>query len=75
MALLRHEPLRSVELGERLSTEPRTTKRIIAALRAAGAWCRAHRLDWYEITTEIRGSERWHRLVDHPAETRGKRAG
>jgi ABC-type nitrate/sulfonate/bicarbonate transport system substrate-binding protein len=72
MALLRYAPIRSAELAECLGTEPRTTKRIIRALRDAGKWCRTHGLEWYEITTEIRGPERWHRLVDRPAETHRK---
>jgi hypothetical protein len=68
MALLRHGPVRSIELEIRLKTKWRTTKRILAAVREAGAWARAQGLPWYEIETEIRGAERWHRLVDHPAD-------
>jgi len=75
VALLRREPLRSIELSDRLGQQPRTTKRLLVTLREVGIWCRAHGLDWWEITTEIRGPERWHRLVDRPAETHSKRAG
>jgi hypothetical protein len=73
--LLRCEPLRSIELAKRIGAEPRTTKRIIASLREVGAWCREHGLPYWELVTEVRGRERWHRLVDYPAETRSKRAG
>jgi DNA-binding IclR family transcriptional regulator len=66
--LLRREPLRSIELAERLGQQPRTTKRLLVTLREVGAWCRTHGLDWWEIETEVRGAERWHRLVDRPAE-------
>jgi DNA-binding IclR family transcriptional regulator len=73
VALLRREPLRSIELAERLGQQPRTTKRLLVTLREVGAWCRAHGLDWWEVTTEVRGRERWHRLVDRPAEMKTKK--
>jgi predicted ArsR family transcriptional regulator len=68
LAILRHEPLQSDTLARRLGVDPRTAKRIIATLRDVGQWCQLHGLGWWEIETEIRGRERWHRLVDRPAE-------
>jgi hypothetical protein len=65
--LLRCEPLQSAELARRLDDRPRTIERLLATLREAGEWCRAHGLPWWEVVTEVRGRERWHRIVDHEA--------
>lgn len=71
-ALLRAEPLRSEELARCLGVRMRTVQRVLTVLRNAGKWCRAHGLPWWTIETEVRGRERWHRLVDRPAENRRK---
>lgn len=71
-ALLRAEPLRTEELARRLDDRPRTIERLLVTLREVGEWCRVHELPWWTIETETRGKERWHRLVDRPAEKRRK---
>jgi DNA-binding IclR family transcriptional regulator len=66
-SLLREAPLRVVDLAESAGLERRTVERILASLRTVGAWRRSHGMPWYELTVEVRGAERYHRLVDYPA--------
>lgn len=70
LSILRAESLRSEELARRLDDRPRTIERLLATLRKVGEEWRANGMDWWEVITETRGRERWHRLVDHPAEAR-----
>jgi hypothetical protein len=72
--LLRHEAMRTLELTGRVGEGMRTIQRILTVLREVGEWCREQGLPWWELVTEVRGRERWHRIVDHPA-TRQKKTG
>jgi DNA-binding IclR family transcriptional regulator len=70
MTLLRREPLRSDMLAKHLDLQPRTTERLLSTLREVGHWFHLHAFEWWEIVTEVRGRERWHRLVDHRASSK-----
>lgn len=66
--LMRVRPRRVAELVDATGLEQRTVERLLGDLRKVGPDLTKRGLAGWEVITDIRGRERYHRIVDHPVE-------